>query len=183
MTIPAISDGSLETQLDMLRSITTIDSARRVQDGIKLRVRLQRRQVIVALTGAVVAAIATLLFVLQGHPFGYFALTTATAVLILVAWRSAHQAANLAALKSGASLIASWRAELRQQLHHTLVAQFLALGFAAMTGWVVWQAGTIDFKAAFFLAATAGIVIFAAYQFLVIRPSLKREMDMLDQGE
>lgn len=105
MAASETSELSLEAQLEMLRSITTADAAQRVQDGILARARQQRRQIIVASTGA---GIATLHFILQGDPLGYFALTTATAVLLFVAWRSAHQATNLAALKSGASLIARW---------------------------------------------------------------------------
>ena len=177
------SESQLETQLEMLRSTNTLDSAQRVQDGIVRRTRQQRRQVIVASTGACVAAIGTLHFVLQDDPFGYFALAFTTIVLVFVAWRSAHQAVRLAALRSGASLLACWRAEVRTELRQTLITQLIALQFAAMTAWVIWSAGALNFKSSIFLIATAGVFIFAANQLLVVRPLLKRELDMLADDE
>ena len=177
------SESQLETQLELLRSANTPDSAQRVQDGILRRTHQKRRQVIVASTGACVAAMGTLHFVLQDDPFGYFALAFTTAVLAFVAWRSAHRAVRLAALKSGASLLACWRAELRSELRQTLIAQFIALEFAAMTAWVIWRVGALGFKSSIFLIVTAGAFIFAANQLLVIRPLLKRELDMLTDDE
>jgi len=173
------SESQLETQLEILRSTNTLDSAQHVQDGILRRTRQQRRQVIVASTGACVSAIGTLHFMLQDDPFAYFALAFATAVLAFVAWRSAHRAVRLAALKSGASLLACWRAELRSELRQTLIALFITLAFAAMTAWVIWRAGALDFKSSIFLVTTAGVLIFAANQLLVIRPLFNRELDML----
>lgn len=183
MTALETCEQSLEKKLEMLRTINTVDSAQRVQDGIWTRTRQQRRQVIVASLGAVVAAIGTLHFVLQGDPFGYFALALATAVLVFAAWKSGHEAASLAALKTGASLLASWRTHLRRQLFYTLFAQLIALQFTALTTWVVWRTGMPNVKSSIFLVTTAGVIVFAAYQFLVVRPSLKREMEMLNTNE
>ena len=172
---------SLENQLESLRSINTTESAQRVLQGIKQRIRWQRRQVIAASCGACVSAIGTIHFVLQGDPFGYFALTLSTAALVFTAWRSARNVVSLAALKSGTSLLASWRAELRRQLRHTLFAPLVAVQFAALTAWVVWRYGIPSLRSSLFLATTAGICTFAAYQYLVVRPSLQGELEVLDQ--
>ncbi len=181
MTTSETSERSLEAQLEMLRSVNTASSAERIQDGILQRARWQRRQVITASLGAVVAAIGTFHFVLQGDPFGYFALALTTVVIVFAAWRSAHQVSNLAALKSGASMLASWRTELQQQLRQTKVAPLIALLFGAMTVWVVWRTGLLHYKSALFLLTSTGIFVFTAYQYLVVRPSLQRELDMLGQ--
>ncbi len=181
MTTPETSEPLLEQQLEMLRSVNTASSAERVQDGILQRARWQRRQVITASLGAVVSAIGTFHFVLQGDPFGYFALTLTTLVLAFAAWRSAHQATRLATLKSGASMLASWRTELQQQLRQTKVAPLIALLFGAMTVWVVLRTGLLHYKSALFLLTSTGIFVFTAYQYLVVRPSLQRELDMLGQ--
>ena len=185
MTTPETSEPllekQLEAQLEMLRSVNTADSAERVQDGILQRTRWQRRQVITASLGAVVSAIGTLHFMSIADPFGYFALALTTVVLVFAAWRSAHKATSLATLKSGASMLASWRAELQQQLRQTKVAPLIALLFGAMTVWVVLRSGLLHYKSGLFLLTSTGIFVFTAYQYLVVRPSLQRELDMLGQ--
>ena len=184
MTTPETSEplleGRLEAQLEMLRSVNTANSAERVKDGILQRTEWQRREVITASLGAVVSAIGTFHFVSQGDPFGYFALALTTLVLVFAARRSAHKATSLATLKSGASMLASWRAEL-QQLRQTKVAPLIALLFGAMTVWVVWRSGLLHYKSVLFLLTSTGIFVFTAYQYLVVRPSLQRELDMLGQ--
>ena len=181
MTTPGHPEQSLEIQLEQLRLVSATDSAQRVLHGIKQSVRRQGRQVVSASFGACVSAIGAIQFTLQGDPFAYIALTLSTAVPIFVAWRSAGNASSLAALKSGASLLESWCAELRRDLHHTLIAQLLAVLFAALTAGVVWQHGIASLKSVSFLAMTAGICTFAAHQFLVLRPSLKKELQILEQ--
>jgi hypothetical protein len=181
MTMSQSPEQSLEYQLESLRSINTAESAERVLQGIKQRIRWQRRQVLAASCGACVSAIGTIHFVLQGDPFGYFALSLSTAALVFTAWRSARNAVSLAALKSGTSLLASWRMELKRQLRHTLFAQLAAALFATLTAWVVWRYGIPSLKSSLYLAMAAGICTFAAYQYLVIRPSLQRELEVLDQ--
>jgi len=181
MATPQSPAESLENQLESLRSVSATESAQRVLQGIKQRTRWQRRQVIAASCGTCVSAIGTIHFVLQGDPFGYFALALCTAVLAYTAWRSARDAVSLGALKSGTSLLASWRAELRRQLRYTLAAQLVAGLFVALTAWVVWRHGILSWKSAFFLATAAGTSTFAAYQYLVIWPSLQRELEVLDQ--
>jgi hypothetical protein len=171
----------LENQLDSLRSVDTTESAQRVLQGIKLRTKWQRRQVIAASCGACVSAIGTIHFALQGDPFGYIALPLCTGVLAYTAWRSARSAARLGALRSGRSLLAGWRAELRRQLRHTLAAQLVAGLFVALTASVVWIHGILNWKTAAFLATAACVSTFAAYQYLVIRPSLQRELEVLDE--
>jgi len=183
MATPQNPGESLENQLESLRSVNATESAQRVLQGIKQRTRWQRRQVIAASCGTFVSAIGTLHFVLQGDPFEYFALALCTGVLAYTAWRSASNAVCLGALKSGTSLLESWRAELRLQLRHTLAAQLVAGLFVALTAWVVWFHGIPSWKSAFFLATAASISTFAAYQYLVIRPSLQRELEVLDQDE
>ena len=152
MATSETSERSLEAQLEMLRSVNTASSAERIQDGILQRARWQRRQVITASLGAVVSAIGTFHFVLQRDPFGYFALTLTTLVLVFAAWRSAHRAISL-----------------------------VALLFGAMTAWVVWRTGVLHYKPALFLLTSTGIFVFTAFQYLVVRPSLQRELDMLGQ--
>jgi hypothetical protein len=176
------SERSLENQLESLRSIDTPELAQRILQGIKQRTRWQRRQVIVAACGACLSAIGTVHFVIQGDPFGYFGLTFSTAVLVFATWRSARNAVSLTSLKTGTSLLASWRSELRLQLRHTLFAQLAAALFVALTAGVVWRHGIISPRSFLFLATAAGICIFAAYQYLVIRPSLLRELEVLDQN-
>ena len=180
-TSEPLLEGRLEAQLKMLRSVNTANSAERIQDGILQRARWQRRQVITASLGAVVSAIGTFHFVLQGDPFGYFALALTTVLLVFAAWQSAHQATSLAALTSGASMLASWRAELQQQLLQTKVAPLIALLFGALTVWVVLRTGLLHYKSALFLLMSTGIFVYTAYQYLVVRPSLQRELDMLGQ--
>jgi len=181
MTTSRNPEQLLETQLESLRSINTTQSAQRVLQGIEQCTRSQRRQVIAASCGAIVSAIGTIHFVLQGDPFGYFGLTFSTVVMVFAAWRSARNAVGLATLKSGASLLASWRAELRSQLYHVLFAQFAAALFATLTAWVVWRHGIPSLKSSVFLVTATGICTFAAYQTLVVRPSLQRELEVLDQ--
>lgn len=183
MATPRNPGESLEAQLELLRSIDPADSAERVLQGIIERTRWQRRQVIAASLGAFVAAIGTVHFVLQADPFGYFALTLTTAVLVFTAWRSARNAVDLAAPKSGASLLASWRAQLQRQLRHTLIAQPVAGLFTALTAWVIWRYGMPSLKASLFLVTAAGICVFAANQYLVVRPVLQRELDLLEQHQ
>ena len=183
MTSSEHSKRSLEAQIEQLRRTSSGDSAQRVQTGMQQRARLQRRQVIAASFGACVAAIATFHFIRQDDPFGYFALTLATVVFIFVAWRSAHQAVALTALKSGVSLLAGWRAELKQQLRHALLSQLVAVQFVVMTAWVLSKNDLLSLKSSLFLLTATSIVVFAAYQFLVIRPALRRELRMLDEYE
>lgn len=183
MTVSETSENQLEAQLEMLRAVNSEDSAQRVQDGIATHTRQRRRQVIFASVGACVAAIATLQFVLLGDPFGYFALAPVTVVFVFTAWRSAGQAAGLASLTSGKSLLASWRAELHHQLRQTLVAPVIAMLFGSLTAWVVWHVGAVNFKSSIFLLTAAGVLVFAAYQFLVMRPLLQRELEMLKADE
>jgi len=181
MATPQSPEESLESQLESLRTVDAAESAQRVLQGIKQRTRWQRRQVIVASCGACVSAIGTVHFVLRGDTFGYFALALSTAVLAYAAWRSAHNAINLGSPRAGASLLASWRTELEHQLRHTLVAPFVAGLFVALTGWVVSMHGILNWKSAIFLSMAAVIGTFAAYQYLVIRPSLQRELAGLDR--
>ena len=87
-TSEPLLEKQLEAQLEMLRSVNTAKSAERVRDGILQRAKWQRRQVITASLGAVVSAIGTFHFVLQRDPFGYFALTLTTVVLVFAACQS-----------------------------------------------------------------------------------------------
>lgn len=183
MTDSGTAEKSLEDQLEMLRSANSTASAQHIHNGIIKQTRLQRRQVILASLGACIAAIATLHFVLQADPVGYFALLPVTVVFVFIAWRSARQASQLATLKSGVSLLASWRLELRRQLRHTLLAPALAVAFAAMTACVVWQNGLPSMKSSLFLIAATGVLVFAAHQLFVRRPSLTRELEMLATHE
>jgi len=180
MATPQNPGETLEYQLESLRFVNATESAQRVLQGIRQRTRWQRRQVIAASCGTCVSAIGTIHFVLRGDPFGYFALALCTAVLAYTAWRSARNAVSLGALKSGTSLLASWQGELKHQLRHALAAQLVAGLFVALTAWVVSIQGILSWKSAIFLAVAAGISTFAAYQYLVIRPSLQRELEVLD---
>ena len=179
MTAAETSAQSLEAQIEMLQSVNVADSAQRVQTGIQRRIGLQRRQVILASLGAGVAAIATLHFMLQGNAIAFWALTPVTALFVFAAWRSARQADSLAALKTGTSLLASWREQLQQQLRHTMIAPLMTLLFGCLTAWVVWRFGLLHYKSVIFLMTATGIFVFAADQFLVVRPSLQRELEML----
>jgi hypothetical protein len=177
------SERALEAQLEMLRSVNTADSAKRVQDGIASSTRQQRRHVLFATVGAAIAAIATIHFILQGEPFGYFALSFTTVVMVIATRRSANRASDLATLKSGASLLAAWRDELKEHLRHTLIAPLVTLGFGVLTACLVARHGTLGFKSMIFLVTTGGLFVFATYQLLVVRPQLKREMEMLSQDD
>jgi len=183
MATSQIGEQSLEDQLEALRSIDATGSAQRVRQGIRQRVQWQRRQVIAATFGACVSAIGVIHFTLQGDPFGYIGLSLSTAVLVFAAWRSARNAADLAALKPGVSLLKTWRGELQRQLHHTLIAQLVAILFSAMTFWVVWRHGVLNLRSLLFLVVATGVCTFAVYQRLVIRPSLVRELEDLKEDE
>ena len=174
---------SLERQFEALRSIDATGSAQRIRQGILQRVQEQRRQVLAAIVGACVSAIGVIHFALQSDPFGYIVLSVSTAALVFEAWHSSRKAADLAALKPGLSLLTVWRGELQRQLYHILIAELLAGLFSAMTLWVVWQHGVLNLKALSFLAVAAGICTFAAYQRLVARPSLLRELEDLKRDE
>ena len=181
MTTADDSGRSLDRQLEALRSVEAVESAQRVLQGVHQRARAQRRQVIAAACGTCIALIGTIHFVLRGDPVGYVALALATAVLARTAWRSAHAAAGLGDLKPGASLLAGWREELEQQLRHALFAQLVAGLFVALTAWVVWTFGLLSWKAVIYLAMATAVTTFAAYQQLVVRPALQRELAALDQ--
>lgn len=174
---------SMEDQLEALRSVDAVESAQRVLRGVRQRVRWQRRQVIAAVFGACVSAIGAIHFTTQGDPIGFIGLTLSTAVLIFAAWQSASNALRLAALEPGASLLNNWRAELQRQLRHTLIAQLVAALFTMLTAWVVWRHGIPSLKSLLFLLLAAGVCTFAAYQQLVIRPSLLRELEVLKKNE
>lgn len=174
---------SLKDQLKALRSVDAINSATHVMKGIEQRMRRQQRQVIAAAFGACVSAVGVLHFVLQGDPFGYIGLTLSTAVLIFAAWKSARNAAGLVTLESGDSLLSAWRAELEHQLHHTLIAQLCAVLFSALTFWVVWRNGVLSLKSLAFLVVGAVICTFAAHQRLVMKPTLLRELEVLQEDE
>ena len=75
------------------------------------------------------------------------------------------------------------RAELRRQPHHTLIAQLLAIPFSALTLWVVWRHGVLNPKSLSFLVVAIGVCTFAAYQGLVTRPALLRELEDLKEDE
>jgi hypothetical protein len=183
METSQIGEWSLERQFEALRSIDATGSAQRIRQGIWQRVQWQKRQVLAATIGACVSAIGVIHFALRSDPFGYIVLSVSTAVLVFEAWHSAHKASDLAALKPGISLVTAWRGELQRQLHHVLVAQLLAGLFSAMTIWVVWRNGVINLKALSFFVVATGIIAFAAYQRLVMRPSLLRELEDLKRDE
>jgi len=173
---------SLEDQLEALRSVDAADSAQRVLQGIRQRAQWQRRQVIAAAFGACVSAIGAIHFTMQGDPFGYIGLTLSAVVLAFAAWQSARNATSLAALKPGASLLTNWRSELQRNLRDTLIAQLVAVLFTMLTTWVVWRHGVLSLKTLLFLVVAAGVCTFAAYQQLVIRPSLLRELEVLKKN-
>jgi hypothetical protein len=176
METSRIGEQSLESQFEALRSIDATGSAQRIRQGIWQRVQWQKRQVLSATIGACVSTIGVIHFALQSDPFGFIVLSFTTAILVFEAWHSARKASDLAALKPGLSLLTVWRGELQRQLHHILIAQLLAGLFSAMTIWVVWRHGVLNLKALSFLAVATGLIAFAAYQRLVIRPSLVREL-------
>ena len=51
-----------------------------------------------------------------------------------------------------------------------------------MTTWVVLRTGLLHYKSVLFLLTSTGIFVFTAYQYLVVRPSLQRDLDILGQG-
>jgi hypothetical protein len=122
-------------------------------------------------------------FILQSDPFGYIVLSLSTAALLLAAWHSASKAAGLAASKPGVSMLTTWRGELQRQLHHILIAQLLAVLFSAMSFWLVWHQGILNLKSLSFLVVATGVFTFAAYQRLVVRPSLVRELGDISENE
>lgn len=172
---------SLEDQLKALRSVDTVDLQKHVMSGVQQRVRSQQRQVIAAALGACVAAVGVLHFVLTGDAFGFIGSILSTAVMIVVASKSARDAASLTTLESGESLLSAWRAELERQLHYTFIAQLCAALFLALTVWVVWRNGFPSLKSILFLVMASVICTFAAYQRLVMKPALKRELEGLQE--
>ncbi len=177
------SEQALEAQLEMLRSASSEISAKRVLRGIVSQAHQERRHVIFAVIGAAVAAVGTVHFAVLSDPFGYWALSLTTFAMAFAAWRSANRATRLMTVKSGASLLGSWRAELETQLRHTLLAPFISLGFAAMAVWVAASHGSTSAKGASFLIVTAALLAFSGHQHLVVRPQLKRELRLFHPNE
>ncbi|GEM_PF-1968578 len=172
---------SLEDQLKALRSADTVNSAQHVLNGVQQRVRSQKRQVIAAALGACVASVGVLHFALNGDPFGFIGSILSTAVMIVVTSKSARAAAGLTSLESGKSLLAAWRTELERQLQHTFIAQLCAVLFLALTLWVVWRNAFPSLKSILFLVMAAVICTFATYQRLVMKPTLERELEGLQE--
>ena len=172
---------SLEAQLKALRSVDVVNSKKHVLSGIQKRVRSQQRQVITATLGACVAAVGVLHFALTGDALGFIGSILSTVVMIVVASKSARDAASLTTLEPGESLLSAWRAELEHQLHHTFIAQLCAALFLALTVWVVWRNGFPSLKSILFLVMAAVICTFAAYQRLIMKPTLERELEGLQE--
>lgn len=183
MTNSETAENALERQIEMLRSVTAANSASRVQDGITKITRLKQQRVFYASLGAAVSVFATSYFAFQGDPFSYSVLGLVSVVMIWTALKSSREASTLARLRSGASLLTSWRAEIRQQLRQTLISPVLTLTFAVLTGSVVLRHGMFDFRSFLFLATSAGLLVFVVYQLLVVRPALRRELALLNPDE
>ena len=172
---------SLEDQLAALRAIESVKPAQRILSGIAERVRWQQREFIAAVFGACVAGIGLLVFTLRGEAFATVSLALGTALLILCAGRSGRNAARLATLESGESLLSAWRQELARQLRHTLIAPLLAVLFLGLTVGQVVRDGPLSLKSLAFLLVAGVVCTFAAHQRFVLRPLLLRELRGLEE--
>ncbi len=177
-----LEESALELQLDQLRTLTADKAARRVRTGVARRLAGRRRVVLLALAATAVSALATVVFVMQRDPFGYFALAFTTVLLAWTAVRFSCEARELAELGSARQLLTHWRADLGRELRQTIWAQLVAAQFSVLTAWVLWRHGLADFRGWLFLATALLIWSYALYQLLVVRPSLKRELDLIADG-
>ena len=174
------SEQSLELELDRLRKINTSDTAERVLGNLQRTKRAQRRQVVFASLGFCTSLVAAVYFTAQDDPIGYFALAATTLVFAFVAWVSSRRAASIASLESGTSLLATWRGELEKKRRNNWLAVSQAGLFALLTAWVINRHGFNDVRAILFLTTTTGIVVYAAYRVLIVRPAVLRELDVLN---
>ncbi len=183
MSHPDNQSAAIEAQLDMLRTATSGESAQRVREGIDRRIKTRRRIVALAAAGALVSALATAVFIMKKDPFGYFALALTTFVMAVVAWKSANWTTHNGLQGTGIQMLEVWRKELRQQLRHTLLAQLIAVQFTGLAGWVVWLHGLVDGRALLYVITALVIWTFALYQWLVVRPALRRELAAINDPQ
>ena len=173
----------LDRQLDRLRQVDTAQAAERIRRDLDRYAQRGNREVVAALVGAFVAALAAVHFTLQGDPFGYLVLGATAIVMLVVALGSARRTAALGQLRSGSSMLASWRKELARQIRHARYSLLEAGAFVALTILVVVRHGAPGYKPMIFIAVSAGVVAFALYQNLVVVPALKRERAIVDAHE
>ncbi|MEM1091947.1 MAG: hypothetical protein AAF552_17860 [Pseudomonadota bacterium] len=172
-------DSALETQLEQLRNVTTETAAQRVRSGVSRQLAGRRRVVLLALVATAVAALATGVFVAQRDPFGYFALTFTTVLLAWTALRFSREARELAELGSARQMLTRWRSDVSRELRQTMLAQLVAFQFSLLTAWVLWRHGLVDYRGWIYLVTALLIWVYALYQLLVVRPSLRRELELI----
>ncbi|MEM7433373.1 MAG: hypothetical protein AAF351_15730 [Pseudomonadota bacterium] len=176
-------DSALQAEFDKLRAATPSQSVGDVLARISNRAHSKRRQVVWAVTGALLATAATALFVVRGDWLGYFVLPLVAVVFGIVALRSAKEATHLAELEPGRSLVDSWRSEVNEQLRHINFGLWIGVLFSALTAWVFIRHGMNSGRAWIYGVTAIVIGVYVIYQWLVVRPLLQCELKTLDKTD
>jgi len=183
MNDSTLDETVLEEQLERLRSVNVIDSAKRVEQGLVDSVAEKRRQVFLSVVGVVISILAGIHFIIQGDPIGYLTLILLPLMFTFTAWRIAKQATEYENLTSGSSLLSGWRNELKEKLKEVNIALFIPILPLLMTLFVISKHGLISTKAVVFILLTTVVFLYAMYQLFVIRPALVRELNMLKPND
>ncbi len=172
----------LDEQLAKLRQTPTDMAMQRVHGKLNEHLSLERRHVAWAVAGAAVAATATAYFALNGDSIA-FILAIVTLVLAATAWRTARRAADLADCDQP-HWLAHWRRQLLSQLRQVQQGgPMIAAAFTLLTTWVAVRHGAQSAKTGLYALTCAAIWAYVAYQWLVTRPQLKRELQLLESDQ